>query len=271
MIITMTFAASLPQLELQPGMPIPRLENKNVVVGTPGSDVVESVAVNRFFAILLIIIMAGLSLFVLYKLVRGADWRNIGFALRLIVSISVVVIGILYLILMLPKSTAPLEAELPLPTPAPIVTAPLGPVPPILIWVVGLCLLVTGILIGVWIFRSTSDQETMVDILGFEAEKARQDLKIGVGLKDVIIKCYKQMSFALEKEQGIQRKNFMTTGEFEQLLNTAGIPHDPTHQLTRLFEAARYGDWQPNPIDEQKAITCLEAIIAYSREMKNRD
>jgi hypothetical protein len=60
----------------------------------------------------------------------------------------------------------------------------------------------------------------------------------------------------------------MTTREFENLLEIAGVPHNPIHQLTQLFEAVRYGNWQPNPIDEQKAIHCLEAIMLFSRETK---
>ncbi len=75
----------------------------------------------------------------------------------------------------------------------------------------------------------------------------------------------------LEKEQGIERKDFMTTGEFEVLLETAGAPHDPVHQLTQLFEAVRYGNWQPNPMDDQKAIQALEAIMLFSQEAKGKE
>jgi hypothetical protein len=38
--------------------------------------------------------------------------------------------------------------------------------------------------------------------------------------------------------------------------------------LTQLFEVVRYGHWQPNSIDEEKAIHCLEAIVLYTREAK---
>jgi hypothetical protein len=51
-------------------------------------------------------------------------------------------------------------------------------------------------------------------------------------------------------------------------LEAAGLPHDPIHQLTQLFEAVRYGNWQPHLLDEQKAINCLEDIMFYSRETK---
>ena len=61
----------------------------------------------------------------------------------------------------------------------------------------------------------------------------------------------------------------MTTGEFEELLEEAGVPHDPIHELTRLFEAARYGNWQSNPVDEQKAINSLEAIMLYCQSVKD--
>jgi len=104
--------------------------------------------------------------------------------------------------------------------------------------------------------------------VGLEAEKAWQALITGLDLKDVIIKCYRQMSLALEQEQGIERKDFMTPREFENLLEAAGIPHEPIHQLTQLFEAVRYGNWQPNLVDEQKAIHCLQAIVLYSHDAK---
>ena len=132
----------------------------------------------------------------------------------------------------------------------------------------GIGLLATGILIGVWLFTSSRNRATTIDIVGLEAEEAWQKLKTGLDLKDVVIKCYRQMSLALAKEQGLEREDFMTTREFENLLEAAGVPHDPIHQLTQLFEAVRYGNWQPNPIDEQKAIHCLEAIMLYSRAVK---
>ncbi len=58
----------------------------------------------------------------------------------------------------------------------------------------------------------------------------------------------------------------MTPREFERLLENEGVPAEPARQLTGLFEAVRYGQWQPNPGDEQKAVSCLDAIEAYSRQ-----
>ena len=90
--------------------------------------------------------------------------------------------------------------DLPIPTAVPPATSPLGPVPPLLLWLVGVGLLVITLLLGVWIFLSASRQPSTLDVVGLEAEIAWQALKTGLDLKDVIVKCYRQMSLALEKE-----------------------------------------------------------------------
>jgi hypothetical protein len=266
----MVIAASLPQLQLQPGMPLPRLQGGNVVAPPVEEEPIEAIPVSKFVVIFFSLILAGSMLYVMYKLIRGADWKEIKAFIRMMVVISLVVSGVVFLIMLMPRSESFAETEMPLPTPQPLPTSPLGPVPPSLLWLVGIGLLVASILMAIWILTS-SRQAKPIDLVGLEAEKAWQALKIGLDLKDVIIKCYRQMSMALEQEKGIERKDFMTTGEFEILLEDEGIPHDPIHQLTRLFDAVRYGNWQPNPLDEQNAIQCLEAIMMYSREIKGRN
>jgi hypothetical protein len=267
MIITMMIAASLPQLELQPGMPLPILENDQVMIPAVAAEPFESISINEFIIRYFLLLVAVSILYTMYKLLRGAEWKDLtAFAWPLV--LTGLIVGGFALLSMLFKSQSS-TMELPVvPPPEPLVRSPLGSAPPQLLWLVGIGLLVIGILIGIWIFGSRSSQATLTDILGLEAEKARQELKTGLGLKDVIIKCYRQMSLALRKEQGIEREGFMTTGEFENLLEAAGVPHEPVHQLTQLFEAVRYGHWQPDPVDEQKAIHCLEAIVLYSREAK---
>ena len=41
--------------------------------------------------------------------------------------------------------------------------------------------------------------------------------------------------------------------------------------MSRLFDAARYGNWQLNASDDQMAIQCLEAIMVHSREIKGKN
>jgi hypothetical protein len=267
-IITIIIAASLPQLELQPGMPLPKLEGDQVVIPPVEAEPSEAISVDKFIIAFALLIAAASVLHMIYRLLRGARRKNLIAFIWPVVVIGLILGGFVFLIMLMPKSESSTVVELPVPTPEPPVTAPLGPVPPLLLWLVGIGLLVTGILIAIWIFGSPANRATTIDIVGFEAEKAWQELKAGLGLKDVIIKCYRQMSLALAEEQGIERKESMTVREFENLLEAAGVPYDPVHQLTQLFEAVRYGHWQPNPIDEEKAIHCLGAIVLYTREAK---
>ena len=268
MIITAMIAASLPQLELQPGMPLPSLENDQVVIAPVEVEPTETIEANKFAVVLFVILVACLVLYALYKLLRGAEWKSLPAVIWPALVISLIISGLVFMILRLSNPESSMAMELPVPIPEPPVTAPLGTVPPLLLWLVGISLLAMGVLIGIWLFASSPRRTTTIDIVGLEAEKAWQKLKTGLDLKDVIIRCYRQMSLALAEEQGIEREDFMTTGEFEKLLEAAGIPHAPIHQLTQLFEAVRYGNWQPNPGDEQKANHCLEAIVLYSRAAK---
>ena len=267
-LITMMIAASLSQLELQPGIPPPVLQNGQVVAAPIDEHQFLAVSVNKFILILIALLFVGTMLYSMYKLLRGADRKSILNVLRSVLMVSVALSFLIFLIMLLPASgDAPTEIPVPTPAPKPVVTAPLGSVPPLLLWLVGIGLLAVSVWVGVWIFMS-SRQPSPIDVVGWEAEKAWRALKTGLDLKDVIMKCYLQMSLALKKDQGIEREDFMTTGEFENLLEASGVPHEPIHQLTRLFNAVRYGNWQPNPVDEQNAIQCLEAIMVYSRESR---
>lgn len=267
MIVMALIAASLPQLELQPGMPLPKLENDQVVIPAAKAEPFKVISVNKFIIAYILLLAAGSMLYLTYQRLRGVEWQKLKAVSWLILLIGLIAGSLVFLSMLFKSESSPGEL-LVMPTPEPPVQSPLGSAPPMLLWLVGIGLLVTGISIGIWIFTSRANQATTIDIVGLEAEKAWQELKSGLGLKDVIIKCYGRMSLALKKAQGIERKDFMTTREFESLLEEAGVPHDPVHQLTQLFEAVRYGNWQPNPLDEQKAIRCLEAILIYSREAK---
>jgi hypothetical protein len=261
--IVMIIAASLPQLEFQPGMPLPSLQHGQVIA-PKNEDEIVSISVNQFFVVLVTVMLVGAILYSTYKLLTGADWK----ILFSILAICMIFIALISLVLLSSNSANYTSAlEVPVSTPEPVATSPLGSAPTSLLWLVGIGLLAISILAGVVVFMSFR-QAKPIDLVGAEAEKAWQALKTGSDLKDVIIRCYLQMSLALNLAQGIERKDFMTTGEFERLLKAAGIPHEPVHQLTRLFDAARYGNWQPNAEDEKKAIQCLEAIMLYCREMR---
>jgi hypothetical protein len=101
---------------------------------------------------------------------------------------------------------------------------------------------------------STSDQ------IKAEVEGAIDQIESGVDLRNVIIRCYADMSQILIERRGIQRNRAMTPHEFELELQEVGLPHSSVQNLTRLFEAVRYGNAQLSSEDEQEAIHCLNAI-----------
>src|SRR5512138_310965 len=219
-IITILIAASLPQLEFQPGMPLPQLESDRVVIPAAEARPFHAISIDKFIIAYVLLLVAASMLYMLYKLLRGAEWKNFITFLWPVLLIGLVLGGFAWLIMLLKTESAPV-VQVVIPTSEPPVRAPLGAVPLPLLWLVGSVLLAAGVLIGIWIIGSRASSRTRtLAIVGLEAEKAWQEIKTGLNLKDVIIKCYRQMSLALEKEQGIERKDFMTTREFEIFLET---------------------------------------------------
>jgi hypothetical protein len=247
---------SLSQLELQPGLPLPQLVEGNLVAPAEKSEPVMVFTVNEFFKYFLMLAASALIVFTLYRLLKGVSWKEFMSGLGYSLLTMLIACGVLFVLLMLlPKSNPP---------PA---RTPLGEAPPFVIWLVVIGLAVIFILLGVWAARAsrTPDLNTQ---LGLEAEKAHQALLSGEDLKNVIIACYQKMSLALQEGQGIEREDFVTPREFESQLASAGMPSEPVHQLTQFFEAARYGRWQPNRDDEEKALACLAAIVGASQTVK---
>lgn len=271
-LLTMLVATNLQKLEFQPGMPLPRLEQGQLVAvpiaGTPS----VSISAPRFILILIALVLTGATLYSAYQLLRGANWKLILYFLRYTLIIGMAIGCLVFMIMLFSGSNIDTPAEIPIPTMTsqPVVTSPLGSAPPSLLWLVGIGLLIITVVVAVWMFTPVR-QTGPLDLLGLEAERARQALISGVDLKDVIINCYRQMSLTMKQDQGIEREEFMTTGEFETVMESVGIPQEPIHLLTRLFEAVRYGHWQPDSVDEQQAIQCLEAIMVHSRNIREKN
>ena len=148
-------------------------------------------------------------------------------------------------------------------TPLQSLAGPLGPAPAVLMWVAGMAIIAGAVFIGVRIVVARHRSAPVS--LETEVQRAMQALLDGRDLRTVILQCYLRMSQALQQEQNLQRKLSMTTGEFENLLTARGVPAEPVHRLTRLFDAVRYGRWAPAPGDEQQALGCLDAILSYCR------
>ena len=139
--------------------------------------------------------------------------------------------------------------------------------PPWLTFAISL-LLITLVLGAIWYFwrRSHPPAGTSLERLVEEANEALENLRLGRGLKDTVVRCYRQMSHTLSEHRGLRRSRAMTPREFEQHLEGIGVQDEHIHQLTRLFEEVRYGAKSPNDRQEREAVLCLEAIVqAYGR------
>jgi len=77
----------------------------------------------------------------------------------------------------------------------------------------------------------------------------------------VIIELYARMNEAVWRERGLHRESSATPREFAVRLSRTGLPESSIVELTRLFEAVRYGGNVSNPGADQRAAACLDSIL----------
>ncbi len=224
-------------------------------------DYLHPYFIEAILGVTLLVVLAYIS----YKLLKGVSLKGVLRPILWIAPATPVILCVLIALTNVHVTLKSPEAEI-LPPSIDIKSPPLAPMPPGLIWLVGLILVASIVLFGIWLIKWHPEEALEDDQVKHEAERAIQALMTGVDLKNVILRCYRQMSLALQEEQGICLEETMTAREFESLLEGRGLPATPVHQLTRLFEAARYSLQQPCPGDEQKAIDCLNVIVQHSQE-----
>jgi hypothetical protein len=140
---------------------------------------------------------------------------------------------------------------------------PLGQPPPFLQWLVAAGAGLGLAMLAYQVLRIEPRPAVAEEGIRKEAEMAVQALKAGQKLENVILRCYQEMSRALQESQGIKRDRAMTVGEFEASLKARGFPADPVQRLSGLFEIARYGNLPMREADEDQAIKSLHAIIDF--------
>jgi hypothetical protein len=162
-----------------------------------------------------------------------------------------------------PNESQPPEA---LPT-APIATFTANPPQWVdLIAIVILAVLLTVLFITILrITRRARQKQTTLERIARQAETALDALREGSEPKDVVLRCYYEMSQVVREQQHIQRDQAMTPQEFEQTLLKQGLPGSAVQQLTHLFEQVRYGAEIAGKQEEQTAMDSLSAIIAACR------
>ncbi|NLF10268.1 MAG: DUF4129 domain-containing protein [Anaerolineaceae bacterium] len=273
-VALLLLAAGLDGLELQPGRPFAGL----LTTGEEdGSGPAPAPAVIADTALLVVGLLMALlvPLAIVYLFVQGDRRRRFLYALILLLGL----VG-LYLASraepareLVPPATevAPEmsldEGLLAIPG-APPVELEVRP-PAWLAWLAAalLALLAAGIVLAtawlVWV--RTRPAPGPLPRIAERAQAALADLEAGAGVRDAVMRCYLEMSRVLEQERGLARDEAMTPREFEVALRNTGLPREPVANLTRLFEAVRYGAVRASRREEEQAVACLSAIVAACR------
>ena len=263
-LIILLLAGALPRMELQAGIPLPRYDNLGETISSEEEKLEVSIKVSTFIKTVISLLIIMMLINLVSKGLKNWHWNKIAPVVLRMSLLALLITALFFALANVRVTMSPAEFEV-LPTELDPVGPPLEPVPHSLIWLVWVLLgLGTILLVSVLLWWRNAPKIAK-DPLVLEAEQAVQSILAGQDLRNVIIRCYRQMSQILQQEQGLTRTDAMTAREFEALLATRGVPDMPVHQLTRLFETARYGAYPAGPDEEQQAIACLNAIIQFSR------
>jgi len=113
-----------------------------------------------------------------------------------------------------------------------------------------------------WRSLRPSTSPTLQADLARIARRTVHDLESGHDWGDAVIRCYAEMSEALDHQRGIVRLHSMTPTEFIAHLDRYGMPPDAVRTLTRLFERVRYGGRSSSAEEASDALLCLNQIVA---------
>lgn len=122
--------------------------------------------------------------------------------------------------------------------------------------------LVLLVLAGWWlrrVWRRGRAERSLLE-LGALAGHAAEELAAGGELRNVVLRCYHEMSRLLSERQRVPFPKAMTAREFEGELRRVGVRDEHVEQLSRLFELVRYGGRASGEPEEERAMQCLRAI-----------
>jgi len=262
-------AASLSNLELHSGTPFPGGGNSdNAILSVEALSAIQT----PFFLILQGVLALIFLLLLIYVTARLIVFVN----LKIVLQSVLVMVLLLTIVYMMPFTTIGQSAvfpneysEIKPPPSLAYPVSPLGQPPQILIWLVIIGFVLGMSLPAIKIVKQWLKPAEIDDPLLQGAENAVNALNTGEGLRNVIIRCYLQMTRSLQEEQGIERNYTMTVREFEGWLEIKGFPTVPVHQLSCLFEKVRYGNQPTSYNDEEIAIESLNEIIHFCRSVKD--
>ena len=267
-ILTLLLSTGLSNIAFKKGMPLPSMDLGQGTVSMSGENINVVAPVSDFAKIILIITVIVAFIILAYKIIKRINWKDFGSGFLYIFLIIFAIFGIVFAILFfLPHSTIQIS-KLIFTSPEEQQLSPLGKAPNILVIFIAFILVCLLVLLIVIILRRKKQNTDTPYMIELEAMNAINEIQNGKDLKDVIIRCYHKMCIALQDEQELMREESMTVEEFEKRIEEAGAPQKSVRQLTRLFEAVRYGNWNPGQVDKKNAIKCFNNIIQYFSEIR---
>jgi hypothetical protein len=263
-------SASLSNLQLRAGTPFPS-------GGKPGSGsqgFMDLMPANTDSFILLkgifSLVLLALMIYVSVRLISLITLKKILHLLFFLTGLLLLIILVSYIPLEWTPYNASDASGIATPYSVDYSVSPLGEPPQALVWLVtigfvfGAGLLIIKLL-KPWLYPTRIEEQVLQ-----EAESAVNAIKAGENLRNVILRCYLQMTHILQEERRIERTYNMTVREFENWLKLEGFPSTPVQQLTRLFEKVRYDKQQTTDSDEKIATESLNEIIQFCRGEKDR-
>jgi len=123
---------------------------------------------------------------------------------------------------------------------------------------IGILALIVWGLTRLW--RSDGVEKTELKEIALLADETAKQIKAGMGIKNAVLRCYRDMCDLLSQCRGVPFEKAMTAREFEARLAAIGIKDEHIERLSRLFEWVRYGGKEASASEEHDAIECLQAI-----------
>ncbi len=265
LVAFLLLSLSLSDLELRPGAPIPGAAQEDSSLRDAMHVSAIAAAPLPLPGVIVGALLIALLVYVMARLVGLVDPRRIA----AIVLGLLLLIGLVNLLPRIAPGPPALQAEESSAAAATrsqvYVRSPLGQAPSAFRWLAAGCLLVGAGAFAALLLNRPPKTDPALDSLAQSAEDALRNLAAGKSFSSVIIDCYLQMSEVIHAEQDIQRPREMTAHEFLAQLEMKGLPPEPVHRLTLLFEKARYGAEPMSRSDEDSGRECLRQVVQYCR------
>ena len=121
------------------------------------------------------------------------------------------------------------------------------------------------VLLLVWLWSRLRQMEVRrsspAEELVYSAQAALRRIDAGQNLRDVVLRCYLEMTQAVAERRQLTRPENVTPHEFIYSLEGIGLPAEQVRRLTALFETVRYGHRTPGAPERAEAVACLNAIV----------